>query len=284
MKVFENISKLDIDEADKSELIRVINDLIPLRKDRDKTSEYFDEYLNSDKKLKEYEYWQEAVSLNKGRIINPYGDKFILPDKAISIEKANIFRSWLLSVIEDDKYSFGYIYCFLGQDKNRENKAIIYQCVFPENEIEYAIDFDIDKLKEEFDGITDAKHKYEYIDSKLNESNTYIYDGDLKSRFNNICELYLNSIAKKIVLFGSGDTNKEHSKDIRSNEYCWIVGDGEQKQKVLDILHRGIGNSTAKDACKWIRAAIKAGVITKPTYTAISKEFPSIKKHLTIIK
>ena len=66
--------------------------------------------------------------------------------------------------------------------------------------------------------------------------------------------------------------------NLENEKYPWIIGDNDRKQKILGILKEKIGNETAKNGCKWIRAAIKAGVIIKPTHTQINKEFPSIKK------
>lgn len=51
MKVFDNISKLEVGEVDRNNLIRVIKELIFLRKD--KTNKYYNNYLSSDKHIVE---------------------------------------------------------------------------------------------------------------------------------------------------------------------------------------------------------------------------------------
>ena len=66
------------------------------------------------------------------------------------------------------------------------------------------------------------------------------------------------------------------NKSQHSNKDIWILGDNKRKEKTLNILHDLIQEGKASHASKVLKAAIKAGVITKPTYTQIIKEFPNI--------
>lgn len=70
--------------------------------------------------------------------------------------------------------------------------------------------------------------------------------------------------------------NKFIIQTIGAGNCTWVLGNNEKKVCILNILHDLIGDGKASHASKILKAAIKAGVITKPTYTQIKKEFPNI--------
>ena len=57
MTEFDNIKKLNVSEADRNDLICVTKGLTLLRKDRNETNKYYDNYLSSDKHMVNYDYW-----------------------------------------------------------------------------------------------------------------------------------------------------------------------------------------------------------------------------------
>ena len=59
------------------------------------------------------------------------------------------------------------------------------------------------------------------------------------------------------------------SKDI----YEFLLGDDEEKQKTLSILHKHIDGRTGKNAYQILAAAVKAKFIMMPTYPAAKEEF-----------
>lgn len=178
MKVYENIEKA---KNFKLELKKVIDDLIPLRSSRKATEAYYDKHLENDwaysKWLDDKQDWELHVHSNK-----KFPD-FKLPKSAISPESARAFRKALLEVISDDKYSFGYLYFLLASEENREASMVLYPCV--PDEIDYAIQFDIDEIGKEIDAIDDLDKKIiRLIQWKTDSDNRTEYEGELKIRFN----------------------------------------------------------------------------------------------------
>src|SRR5574343_846 len=100
MKVFQNIEAM----AEKSrpefipDLKRVVNDLIPLRRDRNKTEKYIDEHLLSDLR------WMNSTDKKY----------FSYHEGEIPRLDAQRFRWDLLEVISYDQFSFGFAYWALG--------------------------------------------------------------------------------------------------------------------------------------------------------------------------
>ena len=162
MKVFQNIEAM----AEKSrpefipDLKRVVNDLIPLRRDRNKTEKYIDEHLLSDLR------WMNSTDKKY----------FSYHEGEIPRLDAQRFRWDLLEVISYDQFSFGFAYWALGVTENQIAEQVLSPCVFAQEEIMYHIDFDLEEIRERVREMPSQERKY-YLDKILLASQTNSYDG-----------------------------------------------------------------------------------------------------------
>lgn len=209
MKVYENIERSNY--PDKEALKRVINDLIPLRDDRRATEIYFEKYLETDIKWKKWQKGKRECELNGDLHLNPQYSEFELLPGAIEPKNAKAFRKELLTVISDDKYSFGYLYFLLASETNREASTVNRSCVPIPDEIKYCIDFDIDELDEQIKAENDLHKIFRLIEDKRSESKKSVYKGDKKTIFEDYCESKINAICNEIDIFGK---QQEHTNDL----------------------------------------------------------------------
>jgi hypothetical protein len=118
---------------------RVIADLLPLRKDKYATDEYYNRYLLSDWRFSLYNKDMQDFQLSNGNITNkPVLKKY---DGEIAHAEASAFRNQLFEVIKDDT-SFGYLFYQLGVEKNQKSafyKSKPIQCIPDDNVIIKAI-------------------------------------------------------------------------------------------------------------------------------------------------
>lgn len=158
MKVFDNIHKwaaehkTEIDSAAgyptdiENVLVSIVTDLMDLRKSRALTRQYYDNRLRLSTHASEHYRVLREQALNGIEIkdwdYKPREGEYEVPEE--------LLHNALLSVIMDDKYSFGYLYWHLATEVNRTMGLTYKDAVIPEEVINYAVDFDIDELKKEF--------------------------------------------------------------------------------------------------------------------------------------
>ena len=201
MKVFDKIEESRF--PNKEVLKRIVCDLIPLRGNELMTREYFDMYLHADYRYNIWKDEREDCILNDCLDLNPQYNLFSHNEGEIHRNEAESLRSSLLNVLEDDKYSFAYIYNLLAQEANKKPCAIIIRdCVFDSDCIDYAIKFDMDELHKSIDGILDLKAKYQLCNKALTESFEHPYEGARKVQYEAMCQRLKDEIKSEIELFG----------------------------------------------------------------------------------
>ena len=197
MKVFDNINNLS-DKALQEALTRVIKEIIPLRKNEDATKKYCEDFLFADSRKREYCDCSSEAEWRR-LLENP----FKLNDGEIPVNLAAHIRYQLLQVIENDKYSFGYLYFVLGSNENRErlNSGIksFIQCVFEESDIKYTIDFDIDDLNKSITEL-DSIQRIKFLQSRLHDSEACGYESQFKDAFEEHCKTLIDE-AKEMLTF-----------------------------------------------------------------------------------
>lgn len=108
---------------------RIIKDLLPLRKDKKGTDEYYNKFLLSDCRLNIYKKDIKNFPLKKEHEVNKSVlEKF---EGEIPATIAAEFRNQLFEVIKEDK-SFGYLFYQLAVEKNQKNaiyKTDPIQCI-----------------------------------------------------------------------------------------------------------------------------------------------------------
>lgn len=220
MKVYNNIENLNISEIEKLELTKHIVNLAAHRKDSIWTEYYVSTYLQTDKLFRK---WCDDSY--------PELKKFTSPNGALKVNEAEKMRKILLDVIEDDKYSFGHLYHCLGSEQNRKKGYVEYKCVFKQEEIGYAVDFDINDLIEQADGIDDLRNRLNFINKKKTASDLSAYNGALKEKFTQLCLNYEQAISKEIQLFGI-------KNDVATENPLGHDWDGEQLGHIAKELRK----------------------------------------------
>lgn len=208
MKVYENIDRLNIPESEKQELKKHIANLASLRRRCDLTDIYVSRYLQTDKLYRDYcddiiIFGQNAIgAVVDGQLLSEIDSEpngFKQQDGSLRVDAAERMRGIIISVIEDDRFSFGYLYQNLWTEQNRKG-GYIHDCVADKSKVEYAVDFDVDELKNNISNIESLNSRLEYINSKIIESITAPYSGVLKETFNQICNFYRLATLDKIQL------------------------------------------------------------------------------------
>lgn len=105
---------------------RVINDLTPLRLDKDATVDYFNRILASDIRRQNYLLQKD---LHKNNNAMQLSEPELKPcDDEYPIEIAADLRESIFEVIRDDK-SFGYLFFLLGNDRNSKHPNDPVDCI-----------------------------------------------------------------------------------------------------------------------------------------------------------
>lgn len=198
MKVWENLKEyengilinnnvsIDKEFYLHDQMVKAINDLIGLRKNRAMTEHYFRTALTTDERRESHNRrLHEANGAYKVEYVG-YPTEWRIPD--------NIGRNALNFIIKDDNISFGYLYQLLVSEKlGREFEG------YSDDAIMYAIDFDIDEVQKEMDKIADPVKAMKYLISMrlksklvLNEIGDQILD-NLKNSFETQIDLLIEN-------------------------------------------------------------------------------------------
>jgi len=170
---------------------RVVADLMPLRKDKEATDKYYNDYLLSDWRFSVYQKELHNYQLDSGnQMQEPILEK---TDGEIPYTEAPMFRNQLFEVVKDDA-SFGYLFYQLGVEKNKKSafhKSKPIQCVPDDNAIATAIQrYRDDYPKTSLDEFLDDSFNYEQY-SSLTENNIFSEDAvNLLSYFNTTYLIY----------------------------------------------------------------------------------------------
>lgn len=255
---------------------RVINELMPLRKNKEATDEYYNRYLLSDWRLDRYKIDMQDYQLSNGSITTqPTLEK---NEGEISAVEAPSFRSQLFEVVKEDE-SFGYLFYQLGIEKNQKSafyKSKPIQCI-PDDDVifkavaRYRDDYPKNQLDEYLDNTFNYEQYCFLTENNLlpDEEKTIldyfntsyeIYDKvrclkNKLSQVNQYCKQYhfcddtqkfwaLSLIVKLIEEFEAQDTQldrckKEIQKMLRPIEMqLYPNGIGEQPQPEVEIANK----------------------------------------------
>jgi hypothetical protein len=170
---------------------RVVADLMPLRRNKEATDKYYNDYLLSDWRFSVYQKEMHAYQLDSDNQSREPELKKI--DGEIPHTDAPAFRSQLFDVVKDDT-SFGYLFYQLGVEKNKKSafhKSKPIQCVPDDNAIAEAIRrYRDDYPKKSLDEFLDDNFNYEQY-SFLTENNIFSEDAEpLLLYFNTVYLIY----------------------------------------------------------------------------------------------
>lgn len=225
-------------------IVKVINDLLPLRKNKEATDLYFNSFLAADIRWQNYLLQKELYDRkNVMQVEEP-----LLEENKEEVPVEIIFevRNTLLEVIAKDE-SFGYLYYLLGTEKNSRYKSEPIDCIPNKKSIDDAIlryrdDYPKQLLDDYLDDDFNYK-QYEFLNNNIfdNEDKILlffnrayqIYDeircckhkvSSVNSYCNNLCfktdkEKYFTIIfvVSLIEEFESSDTQLQRCKKILLN-------------------------------------------------------------------
>lgn len=145
-----------------AEVRQVIADLMPLRRDKQQTDEYFNRRLSADIRRREYlfrmELFEQGNALQKQR---PVLEEI---DGEIPAEISAEVREELFHVIQRDE-SFGYLFFLLGTEQNAKRKHNPIDCLPDERRISEAISrYRDDYPKQRLDDYLNDEMNYQQYD------------------------------------------------------------------------------------------------------------------------
>lgn len=174
MRVFENIAcydpfpEFDLSESELSfldaELRRVVTDLIDLRLDKKATRQYCEKYLRIDYRKDKYDN-PEKYGMPFDLSQQPF-----LPNPGEVLISEKLFHPSLLSVIYDDRYSFGNLYNLLKYYQNERKSSLDDWEDISDGLIKYCVTFDFDDIKQNSEKIEDSVERTLYLEKVLTES------------------------------------------------------------------------------------------------------------------
>lgn len=223
---------------------RVINELMPLRKNKEATDEYYNRYLLSDWRLDRYKIAMQDYQLNNGNVTTqPTLDKF---EDEISAVEAPLFRSQLFETVKDDE-SFGYLFYQLGLEKNQKSafyKSKPIQCI-PDDEVIYkaVARYRDDYPKKQLDEYLDDTFNYEQYCSLTKNNLLPDEEKTILVYFNTSYEIYDRVRCLK-------------NKLSQVNQYCNQYNFLNEKQKfcalslVIKLIDEFEAQDTQLDRCK----------------------------------
>lgn len=181
-----------------SELNRVLQELIPIRGDKEATNKYFHKNLCHDYNVHRFE------EINAEQVLNgvEVSETEYKPGPSECLISENIIHPILRDIIEPDRYSFGHLYWLLCSEYNRSVGYAFYNdIVVTDAVVNYAIKFDPEELKNIKFDIIDT---LDQIDILLLESKDFEFGSQdpvlckLKARFESYANDYKSILEKKL--------------------------------------------------------------------------------------
>lgn len=186
MRAKEYISQNSSSIKHLDEIIKVINDLLPLRKNKDATDLYFNRFLASDIRWQNYLLQKELYERKNAMQV----EEPLLEENKDEIPVEIIFevRNTLLEVIAKDE-SFGYLYYLLGTEKNSRHKSEPIDCIPNKKSIEDAIiRYRDDYPKQLLDDYLDDDFNYKQYEFLKN--NIFDKEDEILLFFNKAYQIY----------------------------------------------------------------------------------------------
>ena len=227
MKVFENIDKYDLfptyqlseeeDEKFAADLKQIVTDLIPIRHLGRKTRQYFSSHLCLDHNIAEHKALHTKYT-SGGQSCPEYQ-----PKPGEYKWSSDMLQPALIAVLDDDKYSFGYIVNLLNFDlADRRGPNRWSWREISESMIEFSLKFDYDEIKAKVDSMTSYKEKRDYLNKinlacetfgKLNQDE---YD-ELGRAFEYKLDKLIDAIEKEQEIWGEEKPKVTHPEVSISN-------------------------------------------------------------------
>lgn len=167
---------------------RIINDLMPLRLNKEATDEYYNRILSADIRRQKFLLQKDLFDKkNAMQQDEPLEEKF--PDE-IPIEKVIDVKETLFQVIKEDE-SFGYMFFILGTEQNIKHKGEPIDCIPNSEAIKKAIfEYRDDYPKESLDLYLDDSINYEQYEYLTNSRMLADDDEKLLEFFNTSYKIY----------------------------------------------------------------------------------------------
>lgn len=196
---------------------QVINDLLPLRKDRVATGEYLNNHLSADIRYQHYTLQKKLFdSGNAMQLEEPSYEKI---DGEISMDIAHVVREELFKAVREDE-SFGYLFYFLGSEQNSRHNGEPIDCIPNDERIvqcicEHRDDYPKDHLD---DFINDNLNYQQY---NLLMDGHYWADDDVLylAFFNRVYAIYDELRLRKQSVSGLRNFLREQEFDTEAQKY-----------------------------------------------------------------
>ncbi len=215
-------------------LIGLLNDLLPLRNNKEATDNYVYEHLFADKN--DIQYNLQKTLYEQGCAVQTKEPCKVHYDKEIDLNLASEVRGDLLTVIQDDA-SFGYLFYILGRDYNTSHVRTHIDCV-PNPQII------VSAIKENMDD-----YPKNNLDSYLNDDfnfNQYqeLMDNDYPNDDNTLLHFYNTSYQ----IYDEIRLRKQSFTNVRKYIEELQFSNNTEKYWVLNFILKMLDKSKEKDS------------------------------------
>lgn len=189
MRAIEYIKRNYSSISHVEEIIRVINELKPLRLNKNATDLYYNQILCMDIRMQLYLLQKELYqSGNAMQSVEPSQDEPSSFQGQIPMEYAAEFRETLFNVIKEDA-SFGYLFFLLGNEQNAKHQSRPIDCVPNHEKIAAAVSANRDGYPQsDLNLYLDDDFNYEHYNELVGKK---IYtESEILNFFNELYRIY----------------------------------------------------------------------------------------------
>lgn len=229
------------DQLKHSDILKgLLNDLLPLRSNKEATDTYVYEHLFADKN--DVQYKLQKNLFEQGCAVQPKEPRQVHYDEEIDMNLASEIRGDLLTVIQGDA-SFGYLFYILGRDYNTNHVSTHINCVPNPQIIVSAIKENMDDYpKNDLDSYLNEDFNFEQYQELMD--NDYPNDNDTLLRFFNTSYHIYDEIRLRKQSFTNVKKYIEELQFSNNTEQYWIMNfilkmldKSKEKDPTLERIH-----------------------------------------------
>ena len=196
---------------------QVVNDLLPLRKDRAATGEYLNNHLSADIRYQHYTLQKKLFGRgNAMQLEEPSYEKI---DGEISMDIAPAVREELFMAVREDE-SFGYLFYFLGTEQNSRHNSEPIDCIPNDERIVQCIcEHRDDYPKEHLDDFINDDLNYQQYNILMDGQYWDDDDALYLAFFNRVYAIYDELRLKKQSVSGVRNYLREQVFDTEAQKY-----------------------------------------------------------------
>lgn len=196
---------------------QIVNDLLPLRKDRVATGEYLNNRLSAD--IRYQHYTLQKKLFNRGNAMQLEEPSYEKIDGEISMDIALAVREELFLAVREDE-SFGYLFYYLGTEQNSRHNSTPIDCIPNDERIVQCISEHRDDYpKENLDDFINDDLNYQQYNILMDGQYWADDDALYLAFFNRVYTIYDELRLRKQSVLGVRSFLREQVFDTEAQKY-----------------------------------------------------------------